>query len=393
VAAGAVWVACATLGVAPAGVPVASETTAKIVRNRTEQVAASLRSERAFAEKAKIDAFGDTPAHQLLAGLRDKNVIFAFVESYGRDAVENPAMAPQVSAVLADGTARLRDAGFSTRSAFLTSPVTGARSWLAHSTFLSGLWIKNQQRYRGLTSSDRLTLTGAFQRTNAWRTVGIMPGVRRAWPEGKFFDLDRVYDSRQLGYRGPNFSWTPVPDQYSLSAFQRLEHGKDGPKPLMSEIILASSHNPWAPIPRMIEWDEVGDGSIYHAIKREGKNPKDVWKDPAQVRTEYRRAIEYSLSSLISFMERYGDKDTVLVFLGDHQPVPTVVGHRASRDVPISIVAHDPDVLDRISGWRWEEGLKPGPKAPVWRMDSFRDRFLTAYGPRPGAPAPTPPAR
>jgi hypothetical protein len=184
-----------------------------------------------------------------------------------------------------------------------------------------------------------------------------------------------------------------VPDQYSLSAFQRLEHGKDGPKPLMSEIILASSHNPWAPIPRMIEWDEVGDGSIYHAIKREGKNPKDVWKDPAQVRTEYRRAIEYSLSSLISFMERYGDKDTVLVFLGDHQPVPTVVGHRASRDVPISIVAHDPDVLDRISGWRWEEGLKPGPKAPVWRMDSFRDRFLTAYGPRPGAPAPTPPAR
>jgi len=46
------------------------------------------------------------------------------------------------------------------------------------------------------------------------------------------------------------------------------------------------------------------------------------------------------------------------------------------------MVAHDPAVLDRISGWGWQKGLRPGPKAPVWRMNTFRDRFLTAYGPR-----------
>ena len=50
--------------------------------------------------------------------------------------------------------------------------------------------------------------------------------------------------------------------------------------------------------------------------------------------------------------------------------------------MPISIVAHDPEVMDRISGWGWKDGLKPGPKAPVWRMDTFRDRFMTTYGPR-----------
>ena len=64
-------------------------------------------------------------------------------------------------------------------------------------------------------------------------------------------------------------------------------------------------------------------------------------------------------------------------------------GDKAGRDVPIAIVAHDPAVLNRISGWGWQEGLKPGPKAPVWRMDTFRDRFLTAYGPKP-APSPSP---
>ncbi|NUK13705.1 sulfatase, partial [Streptomyces lunaelactis] len=131
-----------------------------------------------------------------------------------------------------------------------------------------------------------------------------------------------------------------------------------------------------------IGWDEVGDGSVYDAMSEEGKDPKEVWKDADQVRTEYRRSIEYSVNSLISWVEKYGDDNTVLVFLGDHQPAPIVTGDDAGRDVPIAIVAHDPAVMERISGWGWHEGLKPGPKAPVWRMDTFRDRFLTAYGPR-----------
>jgi hypothetical protein len=49
------------------------------------------------------------------------------------------------------------------------------------------------------------------------------------------------------------------------------------------------------------------------------------------------------------------------------------------HDVPITIVAKDPKVLDRISGWGWQDGLHPGAQAPVWKMDAFRDRFLTAY--------------
>jgi hypothetical protein len=72
----------------------------------------------------------------------------------------------------------------------------------------------------------------------------------------------------------------------------------------------------------------------------------------------------------------------VLVFLGDHQPAPIVTGKGASRDVPITIVAHDPAVLDRVAGWGWTAGLNPDPHAPVWPMSAFRDRFLTAFGPQ-----------
>jgi hypothetical protein len=182
-----------------------------------------------------------------------------------------------------------------------------------------------------------------------------------------------------------------MPDQYALKAFERLEHGKKRDKPLMSEIVLTSSHQPWAPIPKTIPDDQVGDGSVYKDIAKAGKDPADVFYDSDKAKEEYGKSIQYSVTSLIDYVTKYGSKDTVLVFLGDHQPVSKVSGDHASRDVPIAIVAHDPAVLDRISGWGWQDGLKPDPKGPVWKMDAFRDRFLTAYGPKPGPkPGPTP---
>lgn len=382
---GVAWITCVTLGVQVTGVPLATKGTAEMLGNRVEQVRAGIKDGRVFRQQAAADAFADTPPDQLFTGLRGKDVLFTFIESYGRVAIDDPAMAEPIDAVLKEGTGTLEAAGFESRSGWLESPVTGAGSWLAHSTFLSGLWIKNQQRYRSLTTSDRMTLTNYFRKAGDWRTVGIVPGVRRAWPEGKYFGLDHIYDSEHLGYRGPYFSWTPVPDQFSMEAFERLEHGKKDREPIMAEIILASSHNPWSPNARMIDWDDLGDGSVFHGIKEEGTDPKEVWQDPERVRTEYRKSIEYSLRSLIEWMERYGDENTVLVFLGDHQPVPTVTAGSTSKDVPISIVAKDPKVLDRVADWNWTDGLKPAPTAPRWGMDTFRDRFMTVYGPQGGS--------
>jgi len=85
-------------------------------------------------------------------------------------------------------------------------------------------------------------------------------------------------------------------------------------------------------------------------------------------------------------VETHGSDNLVLVFLGDHQPASIVTGEGASRDVPITIVARDRAVLDQISGWGWQDGLKPSPDAPVWPMDAFRDRFLTAFGSQPVTP-------
>ncbi|MFD8347645.1 CDP-alcohol phosphatidyltransferase [Streptomyces coelicoflavus] len=378
-----VWMTCAALGVQTFGVPVATTSASKAAEAQAHRVVDTLRDEAAFAKEAKADRFGATPGAQLVPDLRGKDMIFTFIESYGRSAIEDPVMAPGVGRTLDASTEALAKAGFHARSGWLTSATYGGSSWLGHSTFLSGLWVDNQQRYRTVTAGDHLTLTKAFEKTGDWDTVGIMPGVQKAWPEADWYGLDKVYDAFDMGYRGPKFSWSTMPDQYALEAFQRLEHGRERDKPLMAEVILTSSHQPWAPIPRMVGWDEVGDGSVYDGIEASGVKASDVITDSARSKEEYGKSVQYSVTSLTQWLERYGTDDTVLVFLGDHQPLARVSGNEASRDVPVSIVAKDPKVLDAIDDWNWTEGLEPAKDAPVWRMSSFRDRFLTAYGSTP----------
>ncbi|MEV4490644.1 sulfatase [Micromonospora coxensis] len=382
----AVWVAGATIGV-----PVADSRSSVLVGQHVGQVGVGLRDRQAFTDELAADAFRDVPGDRLLTGLRGKDVVLAFVESYGRDAVEDPQYAPRIGALLDGGTRRLAAAGYAARSGFLTSPTTGGGSWLAHDTLLSGLWVDNQQRHLTLLASDRLTLNGAFRRAG-WDTVGVMPAATAPWPEGAFFDYERYHDAAGLGYRGPKFSYAPMPDQYTLAEFQRRERATKDRAPIMAEIPMISSHSPWAAIPRMLDWDHVGDGSIYRRPTSVAANPSDVvGRSVPQVRAGYRQAVEYSLNSLISYVETYGDDNLVLVFLGDHQPAPMITGEDAGRDVPVTIVARDPAVLARVDGWGWHAGLRPGPDAPVWRMDAFRDRFLTAFGPQPPAHAAPPP--
>ncbi|MGJ5751280.1 sulfatase-like hydrolase/transferase [Streptomyces puniciscabiei] len=383
--AGVVWITCSSLGLQTAGVPLASDSTATALKAQARLVSATLKDEAEFRKVAKVDAFGNTPGSQLVPDLRGKDMIFTFIESYGRSAIEDPLMAPGVDATLDARTKALAKAGFHAKSGWLTSATYGGSSWLGHSTTMSGLWISNQQRYRTVMASDHMSLTEAFKKTGAFDTVGVMPGVQKAWPEQKWYGLDKVYNAFELGYKGPKFSWSTMPDQYTLQQYQDRVHSKkpaDG-RSRMSFLILTSSHQPWAPIPKMVPWNQLGDGSIFKGIEKAGNPSSYTLTDDTHSKEEYGKSVQYSVTALTEWLERYGNENTVLVFLGDHQPNAHASGNHASRDVPVSIVAKDPKLLDKVASWNWTDGLRPAHNAPVWKMSAFRDRFLTAFGSTP----------
>ena len=374
---GVVWVGLRVLGA-----PVASTSAASLAVREVHAVRSGLQAQEILAREIPRDRFRATPGDQLLTGLRGKDVLLLFVESYGRVAVQGSSFSPGVDAVLDQGTAQLRAGGFSSRSAFLTSSTFGGLSWLAHSTLQSGIRIGTQRGYDQLVKSDRLTLSGAFKRAG-WRAVVDDPVNKRTWPEGSsFYHYDKIYDRRNVGYRGPGFGLPPMPDQYVLSSLHRLELAKRHRPPLFAEVDLISSHTPWTRIPRLIPWDAVGDGSIFDRVPAEESTRSALFGDSDRARAAYGHSIEYTMSTIISYVQHYGDDKLVVVLLGDHQP-PIVTGEGATHDVPVSIIAHDPKVTAQIAGWGWQDGLLPSPQAPVWPMAAFRDRFLTAFGSSP----------
>jgi phosphatidylglycerophosphate synthase len=384
----AVWTLCAALGVTTAtGVPVASRSAAEAFGAKVRLVRADLRDQHEFnARLAAADAFGGAPAADLLPALRGKDVLLVFIESYGRVAVMGSAFAPHIDDLLRAGTARLHAAGYSSRSAYLESPTFGAGSWLAHSTLESGLWINNNGRYDELLASSRFTLSQAFKRAG-WRTVFDLPATEVAWPDGqRFYRFDAMYGADNVGYKGPSFGFATIPDQYTLHALNQRELRTPDRPPLFAEVVLDSSHAPWTPLPHMVARRDLGHGRIFGPMARGQLPSTAIWSDSNRAKAAYAQSIDYTLSALISFLEQSRDKNLVVIALGDHQPYTIITGDQASHDVPITILARDRGVIDRISSWGWQGGLLPNPDAPVWRMDAFRDRFLAAYGPSP-APA------
>ncbi|MEN8802473.1 MAG: hypothetical protein ABF297_10895, partial [Thiogranum sp.] len=116
-----------------------------------------------------------------LARLAGADVLLVFLESYGAVAYDRPAF----SAAFAASRERPADAARRTQrgvvSAYPESPTFGGSSWLAHSSLLTGVEVREPQSYHLLLTRECDTLPDRFAR-QGYRTLDLMPGLRYAWP-------------------------------------------------------------------------------------------------------------------------------------------------------------------------------------------------------------------
>ena len=345
--------------------------TARVGIERVEQFRDTRADIIAFREAAMQDPMRG--AGPLLDRLEGRDLILLYVESYGRSSFENPLYVPTHTATLQAMEDDLRARGLSMRSGWATAPMVGGQSWLTHGSVASGMWLNTQGRYRALLASPRQTLFH-FAQEAGLRTVAIKPAHIFPWPEGDYFGFDAIYNSADLGYQGAPFNWVTMPDQFTLHALDRLERDQPDRDPQVVQVALVSSHAPWVPIPELVDWDEIGDGTIFNQWALSGDPPEVVWRDHDRVRDQFRLAVDYSLQAVGAWAARHADNPPLIVMLGDHEPAGFVSGVHG-YDVPVHIIGPD-DLVSRFAQIGWTEGMQPAPDLPALRIDRLRDLLL-----------------
>ncbi|SDK96999.1 hypothetical protein SAMN05192555_10262 [Franzmannia pantelleriensis] len=360
-------------------VPVARTPLVDTWRYQAEQVVATHQARQAFTERL---AESPSPA-QPLPGLEGRDVILAFVESYGVAAVEDERYSHVLLPTLAEMDERLAAAGLEVVSGVLDAPIRGGQSWLAHATALSGLWIDNQLWYRLLLDSDQATLIDDFRATGQ-RTQTVMPAITMLWPEGEAYGFDDIYAAADIDYAGPALHWVTMPDQFVLDYYQRRIREPQR-IPLFTQIALISSHAPWTPIlPVLDDWELIGDGSLFAPWEHAGDPPEVVWQDIERIRDHYAWSVNYSVKATARWAEWAVDDNTLLIMLGDHQAAPLITGEGASLGVPVHIISGDPELLAPFLERGFVPGTLPPPSEGAAGMDRLRGWLHEDFG-VPGA--------
>jgi hypothetical protein len=376
----AAWVAgLAGAPVAPDHVRFAVPVTATYARQATLIAGAFLASRRtppAAAEGAPHVARAPA-AFDALAG---DDVLLVFLESYGAVTYARPEFVARLEAPrrrLADAIAA---SGRTVVSATVTAPTFGGNSWLSHLTLLTGVEVADPDAYARTMQVPRDTLVQEFAGAG-YRTLALMPGLRQAWPEGAFYRFDTILGADALDYRGPEFGWWRIPDQYALAALDR--EPRDA-RPRFTFFPTISSHAPFRPTPPyQADWERLGGARPFGT---EADDALAVAPDWTNLGPAYADAIAYAHEWLTGWLQRHAGASVTVVVLGDHQPPAAVSGPGADWTVPVHVVTRREAVAESLRAAGFVDGLQP-PRAPLFAMQELRPVLRDAFGGIPAGPA------
>jgi hypothetical protein len=311
-----------------------------------------------------------------LARLEGADVLLLFVESYGAVAYETPAIADGLVASRADLGAAVAETDREVVTAYVDSPTFGGSSWLAHLSLISGVEVRDQFAYTSLMASQRETMITNFAR-RGYRTVALMPGMRQAWPEGAFYHYDQIYGRDLLEYRGPEFGWWSIPDQFALAKIDALERNRLTRKPLFLVFPTSTSHAPFGPVApyqpdwsRMLATDAFAKADVEHAMA--------AVPDLTNLRPSYVHAMGYEYATIAGYLRRHPRDSMVLIAIGDHQPPAAVSGRDASWSVPVHVFGRRGPILEQLVAHGFRPGLEPH-RPPIAPMHALTQMFLEAF--------------
>ena len=315
------------------------------------------------------------------ARLAGADVLVMFLESYGAASYDRPEIATALAESRAELAAAIAQTGREVVSAFVRSPTFAGGSWLAHASFMSGIEVRDPGSYAALMAQPRDTLAAVMAR-QGYRTVGLMPGLRLEWPEGAFYGFDMLLDSPALDYRGPEFGWWRIPDQFALARFDQREFEQRERKPLFLLFTSISSHMPFLPTPPyQADWPRLLGEQPFDPD--ELARSLDQASDWNAMGRDYAQSMAYALTTVAGYLRKHEGREILLILLGDHQPAANVSGPDASWEVPVHVVASRPELLAGLLGEGFQRGLDPRRPA-VGDLHTLQQRVIRSIA---GTPA------
>jgi len=321
-----------------------------------------------------------------LARLGGANVHLILIESYGQTVLDRPLFVDSMRATFDSFEQELGAHGYSVVSNVLDSPTYGGHSWLAHATLDTGIPTPTQLDYE-VVCAEKPKAIARFFHEAGYRTVVAMPGTTRPWPKGEFFGYEQKYYLWNFDYVGPTYAWATMPDQYLLDFVRRRELGAPA-RSLFIEYILVSSHAPWSDLPPLLDdWSLLQNGDVYNRL--ETKHYPIVWPSFANASQAYIDSIKYDFDVLKRYLADYVKDGSLVIVLGDHQPVADVNGHTESHGVPIHILSRNAVLLQPFVARGYTPGMRPHRAGKRPGLDSFLPNFLSDFS-NSGRPASAP---
>ncbi len=328
-----------------------------------------------------LDTLGPAPdLSSDFARLGGADVLVMFLESYGSVSYDRPDIAAALAESRAGLAAAIADTNRTVVSAFAESPTFAGGSWLAHLSFMSGYQVREPGQYAALMTQERESLVSTLA-NKGYRTIGLMPGIRLDWPEGRFYRFDALLDANLLAYRGPEFGWWRIPDQYALAKFDELEFDRQPRSPLFLLFTSINTHLPFLPTPpyqpdwqRLLSTSPFEDREVADSLAQQ-----PGWYDMGH---DYAQTMAYAFQSIAGYLRKHAGHDLVLIVLGDHQPAANVSGEDASWDVPVHIIADRAELLTPLLHHGFHQGLAPSRPA-VGGMNELLPMLTEAFGSEP----------
>jgi hypothetical protein len=350
--------------------------------NEGELYTQELAKQDIIVRNEKFSAF-DAKDAKILEGLHGVNVILFIIEAYGATNFENPEHLKLIQPELDQFADQLDNLGMQVTSGYFKSTTFGGSSWLAEMSFSCGLPVYEDVYYQSVMASNTNCLGRYFGKAG-YRTFETRPGVSKNWPQGAFFGFDKSFYRYHLGYTGAQLGWGNPPDQYTMQYLYEngLAEAESSGSPYFAEMVLISSHAPWKEQPAFIaDHTQVtaDGGSIYNRPENVVTFQIDSLTFSGQAHEGYVRSVSYSLQSIADYLTQNVHRPTLILIMGDHQPIAKITGPDASWNVPVHVIASEPRLLQPFLDLGFASGMTP-PTGPQPRpFADFLYWFMEQY--------------